>query len=346
MEYSLAELGKLLGAELRGAGEIKITGVSTLEEATAGQVAFLDNAKYRKHLSGAKASAVILREADYAACPCSALILEEPYLGYAKAAQLFVAKPSLKPGIDPSARIGENCVIDPSAAIGPYCVIGNGVNIGADTIIEAGTVIGEQCQMGAACHLFPRVTLYSDVHLGARVVLHSGAVIGADGFGMANQGGKWLKIPQVGGVRIGDDVEIGANTTVDRGAIGHTVIEEGVKLDNQIQVGHNVRIGAHTAIAACSGISGSVTIGKYCRISGMVGFTGHFTVADGTVITGMTMVSKSIAKPGIYSSGTAIEPHEQWRKNAVRFRQLDSMAKKIQDLQKQMQKLMGEKETL
>jgi UDP-3-O-[3-hydroxymyristoyl] glucosamine N-acyltransferase len=333
--YSLSEIAQKIDAKIQGNADIQITGLAPLQMAKAGQIAFLDNAKYRKYLQETQASAVILNPKEANNCPTTALIVTNPYVAYAKIATLFGYKPAHKPGIHETAVIGTDCVIDKTASIGPYVVIGNHVHIGANTVIESRCSLGDYVAIGNHCLLWPNVTLYHGVKIHNGVILHSGAVVGSDGFGMANDQGKWLKIPQLGTVVIYDDVEIGANTTIDRGALGDTIIEKGVKLDNQIQIGHNVHIGEYTAMAACSGVSGSTKIGKHCLISGMVGFTGHFEVADNVVITGMTMVSKAIDKPGIYSSGTAMEPHQQWKKNAVRFRQLDEMAKRIAKLEQE-----------
>lgn len=335
--FSLEQIAQQINAELRGDGQAEITGIAPLQSAKPGQISFLNNSRYRKFLESTQATAVIISSDDAADCPANALVAKDPYVAYAKAASLLAPKLTNPNGIHPSSVIGENCEIHPEASIGANCVIAANVKIGKASVISSGCVIGENSSLGESCYLWPNVTIYHGVTIANRVRIHSGTVIGSDGFGFAKDpDGKWLKVPQLGGVRIDDDVEIGASTTIDRGALEDTIIEEGVILDNQIQVGHNVKIGAYTAIAACTGISGSVTIGKNCMISGMVGFTGHFEVCDNVMITGMTVVSKAITKPGIYSSGTAIEPHHQWRKNAVRFRQLDSMAEKIRNLEKQM----------
>lgn len=340
--FTLAQIAEKLQVKLKGDGDKRICGLAPLQVANNEQLSFLDNPKYKKFLTNTAAGAVIIHPNEYDHCPVDALLSEQPYVTYAKAAQLFAFTPQNVAGIHPTAVIGKNCKIAASASIGAYVVIADEVSIGEDTVIQPGCVIGEQVAMGNQCILWPNVTVYHGVQMGNRVILHSGVVLGSDGFGMANQGGQWIKIPQLGTVVVHDDVEIGANTTVDRGALGNTVIGKGVKLDNQIQIGHNVEIGDHTAIAACSGVSGSTKIGKHCMISGMVGFTGHFEIADRVVITGMSMVSKGITEPGIYSSGTALEEHKTWRKNAVRFRQLDDMAKKLNRLETELAKLTGE----
>lgn len=339
---TLAQIAEKLQVKLHGDGSKHISGLAPLQAANSEQLAFLDNPKYRKFLRTTLAGAVILHPSEREHCPVAALLSEQPYVTYAKAAQLFAFTPTVSTGIHPTAVIGNHCDIAANVSIGAYVVIADGVTIGEATTIHAGCVIGENVRIGKQCTLWPNVTLYHEVQIGNQVILHSGVVVGSDGFGMANQNGTWVKIPQLGTVILADDVEIGANTTIDRGALGNTVIGKGVKLDNQIQIGHNVEIGEHTAIAACSGVSGSTKIGKHCMISGMVGFTGHFEIADRVIITGMSMVSKGITQPGIYSSGTALEDHKSWRKNAVRFRQLDDMAKKISRLETALAKLTGE----
>lgn len=337
--YRLADIAKHIDAEVIGDPDKMIVGIASLSSATAQELSFLDNPKYSKFLSATQAGAVIIHPREKAHCPTDVLLTESPYVAYAKAAQLFAVQPAIPVGIHVSSVVGEGCHISPTAAISSSVVLGQGVRIGDHAIIYPGCYLGDNVVIGDHCILYPHVTLYHGVILHNHIIIHSGAVLGADGFGMANHQGEWLKIPQLGRVVIHDFVEIGANTTIDRGALGDTIIHRGVKLDNQIQVGHNVEIGAHTAIAACSGISGSTKIGKNCMISGMVGFTGHFEIADNVIITGMTMVSKSIKEPGIYSSGTAMESHETWLKNAVRFRQLDRMAKKLEKLERQWRRI-------
>jgi len=328
-----------IGAEVIGDGHYQISSLKPIHQAKAGDLSFLSHSKYQKHLSTTQASAVILTKEFVNACPCHALVVDDPYVAYAKAAQLFISNKTYAQGIHSSVVVGEDCQIDASATLLANVVIGNRVNIGAKGIIHPGVVIGDDCQIGEHVTLHANVTIYDGVTIGDNVTIHSGAVLGSDGFGLAKSDGQWLKIPQLGRVIVGNDVEIGANTTIDRGALGNTVIGEGVKLDNQIQIGHNVTIGAHTAMAACSGVSGSVTIGKHCMISGMVGFTGHFNVTDHVVVTGQTMVTKGIEKPGVYSSGTVFEPHDKWKRNAARFRQLDTLAKRIKELESKLEKL-------
>ena len=319
-DYSLGELAVRFGLELRGDPTLRVSRVATLHQASAGSLSFLANPRYKKHLPTTQAVAVVVGPNDVDGCPVAALIATNPYLAYARIASVLYPAPPPVPGIHPSAVVAEGAKIAASAAVGPLCVI------------EAGAEVGERAQLGAGCTLFagarvgddtrlmPRVTLYADVVLGRRCLLHSGAVVGSDGFGFAPDSGGWFKVPQVGSVRIGDDVEIGANTTIDRGAIEDTVVGDGVKLDNQIQVAHNVVIGAHTAIAACTGISGSTTIGQRCMVGGMVGFAGHLTIADDVIITGCSLVSASIREAGSYSSGMPTVPTRAWRRMVANLR--------------------------
>ncbi len=321
--YSLGELAVRFGLELRGDPDLRVTQVATLTQALPGSLSFLANSRLRRHLGGSRATAVVVAPADADACSTAALIGPNPHLGFARIAALLHPARSAPPGVHPSAIVAGDARIAASASVGPLCVIESGVDIGERVELGAGCAVLEGARIGADTHLMPRVTVYPRVRIGERCLLHSGAVIGADGFGFAPDGGTWVKVPQVGGVRIGDDVEIGANTTVDRGAIEDTVIEDGVKLDNQIQVGHNVVIGAHTAIAACTGISGSTVLGKRCMIGGMVGFAGHLTIADDVAVTGCSLVSASIRHAGSYSSGMPTVETRLWRRMVAHLRRLD-----------------------
>lgn len=334
--YTLAELADLLGAELRGDAEGQISGLATLQEAVAGQLSFLSNAQYRKHLADCKAGAVLLTAADAEGFAGNVLVVDNPYLAFAQVSHLFDPKPKATAGIHPSAVVAVDACVDPSASIGANAVIESGAVIGAGCVIGAACVIGARSVIGADGWLAPRVTLYHDVHIGARVVIQSGAVIGGEGFGFANEKGRWVKIAQIGGVCIGDDVEIGANTTIDRGALSDTLIGNGVKLDNQIMIAHNVQVGDNTAMAGCCGISGSTKIGKNCMIAGGVGMVGHIEVCDNVFVTGMTMVTRNITEPGAYSSGTAMQPAAEWRKSVARLRNIDDMARRLQQLEKKL----------
>jgi len=333
---TLGQLAEALGATLKGPEALQITGLATLQEAGPGQLSFLANPQYRKYLDECQAAAVLLKAADAEGFAGNALIVADPYLAYARISHLFDPKPKAVAGIHPSAVVAEDAQVDASASIGPFAVIESGARIGANVSIGAHGFIGARCVVGEGGWLAPRVTLYHDVTIGKRVVIQSGAVIGGEGFGFANEKGIWRKIAQIGGVTIGDDVEIGVNTAVDRGALSDTRIGDGVKLDNQIQIAHNVQIGDHTAMAACVGISGSTRIGKHCMLAGGVGLVGHIDICDNVFISGMTMVTRSITEPGSYSSGTAMQPLADWRKSAARIRQLDDMAKRLQQLEKRV----------
>jgi UDP-3-O-[3-hydroxymyristoyl] glucosamine N-acyltransferase len=341
-QHTLAELASLIGAELNGDPKSKIYGLASLNKAEPGQISFLygsryqlmASSRYQKYLMTTRASAVVLKPQMAALCPVSTLILDNPGQGYVKLAALFAKRPYIVPGIHSTVVMGMNCQIDSSVSIGANCVIGNHVVIGSNTIIGAGCVIADDTHIGTDVCISPNVTIHHQVQLGDRVIIQSGAVIGSDGFGMIRERDSWKMIPQIGGVTIGNDVEIGANTTIDRGSIEDTIIEHGVKLDNQIQVGHNVYIGANTVIAGCVGIAGSVHIGQNCMIGGATGIADNIEIADNVIFTGMSQVTKSITKPGIYSSGTGIMPHRKWQKNIVRLHSLDDIAKKLQNLEK------------
>ena len=330
--YQVQELAERFGLELQGAGSTLIHGVGTLEGATAGQISFLSNPVYRKHLARTAASAVIVRRDDAAIASHSCLIASDPYVAFARIAALFEGVAERIVGVHASALVDGTATVAASACIGPWVSIGARSVIGDRAIIAAGCVIGEDCVVGADSELLARVTLVCRVRLGQRVRVHPGAVLGAEGFGLAMDGGHWIKVPQSGGVQVGDDCEIGANTTIDRGAIDDTVLEEDVRLDNQIQIGHNVRIGAHTAMAGCVAIAGSTRIGRYCLIGGGAGMVGHIEVCDKVLVTAMSLVTHSITEPGEYSSGTPIQPSRDWRRNAARFKHLDELARKIAPL--------------
>lgn len=333
-KLKLNELAKLIDAKIQGNGNCEIAGIAPLDRAQPGQISFLSNAKFRSYLATTQASAVIVSPKEAADCTTNALIVENPYLGYAKIAHLFKPQLQNKPGIHPAAIIGEHCQIDPSAAIGPGCVIGDHAIIGAHTVISPGCVIGENVHIGMDCHLWANVTVYYNVQIGHRALIHSGAVIGSDGFGMARDKDKWCKIPQLGSVLIGNDVEIGANTCIDRGALNNTVIEDDVKLDNLIQIAHNVHIGAHTAIAGCTAIAGSVRIGKNCMIGGSVSITDNIEIVDNVFLMGTSTVEIPVTKPGKYGSGLGLYPGMELIRNVVRFRQLGDIIKRITKLEK------------
>jgi UDP-3-O-[3-hydroxymyristoyl] glucosamine N-acyltransferase len=326
---SLAEIVARLGGEALGEVAAPLTGVATLESAGPGEITFLANPKYRPKLAATRAGAVILGPGDRDAATIPRIVSDNPYAYYARTVALFHPPAPVRPGIHPFAQVDASANVDAYAEIGAFAVVGPGCSIGRGASIGSHSVLGERVSVGEDTRLHPRVTIYGDCAIGARGIVHSGAVIGADGFGMARDAGRWVKIPQVGGVRIGDDVEIGANTTIDRGALDDTVIEDGVKLDNQIQVAHNCVIGAHTVIAGCTGISGSTTVGRDCVIGGGVGIVGHVTICDGVTISGFTFVTKSITVPGTYTSGLPAVPHAEWLRNAVHIRRLDEIARAL-----------------
>ncbi len=319
-DYSLGELAVRYGLELRGDPGLRVSHVATLSHAGPDSLSFLANSRYRRHLGSTRATAVVVTAAVAQDCPVAALVDPNPYLAYARIATLLYPRTPAPAGVHPSAVVSGDARIAPTATVGPLCVIEAGVELGERVQIGAGCTLQTGVRVGADSQLMSRVTLYPGVQVGDRCLLHTGAVLGADGFGFAPDAGAWVKVPQVGSVRIGDDVEIGANTTIDRGAIGDTVVENGAKLDNQIQVAHNVVIGAHTAIAACTGISGSTTIGRRCMIGGMVGFAGHLTIADDVTITGCSLVSASIREAGSYSSGMPTVETRAWRRMVAYLR--------------------------
>ena len=327
--HTAAGIAGLLGLELRGDGGAALTGVATLAAAQPDQIAFLANPRYRAQLDDTRAGAVILHPDQAAEYAGTALLAADPYVAYARAAALFEVREATAPGIHPSAVVDPAAEVDPGAYVGPLVSIGPRTRIARGAVIGPGCVIGEDCELGAGTELVARVTLVRRVRIGARTVIHPGAVLGADGFGLAMDKGRWIKVPQLGGVRIGDDCEIGANTTIDRGAIDDTVLEENVRLDNLIQIAHNVHVGAHTAMAGCVGVAGSTRIGRYCMLAGQVGVAGHLEICDRVTVMAKSMVSHSITEPGEYASGIPAMPAREWRRNAVRIRQLDALARRV-----------------
>ncbi|MCW0400046.1 UDP-3-O-acylglucosamine N-acyltransferase [Xanthomonas sacchari] len=333
--YTADEIAERFGLQVHGDGSVAVRGVATLAQAGPGQLSFLANPRYRAQLADSTAAIVVLRADDAEAAPGTALIARDPYVAFAKIAALFDVAPLRPPGIHPSASIDPSAQVAPSAHIGAFVSIGARSVVGEGCVIGPGCVIGEDCQIGAGSELLARVTLVTRVRLGQRVRVHPGAVLGADGFGLAMDASRWIKVPQLGGVRIGDDCEIGANTCVDRGALEDTTLEEDVRLDNLVQVAHNVHIGAHSAIAGCTGIAGSAKIGRYVMLGGAVGVVGHLEICDKVVVTGKSVVRNSIHEPGEYSSGTPLTDNRTWRKNAARFKQLDALARRILSVSKE-----------
>jgi UDP-3-O-[3-hydroxymyristoyl] glucosamine N-acyltransferase len=341
--YTLSELAEKIDAELVGEGNCRIDAIATLSNAKPGSITFLSNRHFRHQLATTKASAVIISQADKSDLKSNGLIVKDPYVGYAKVATLLHPFVNEQTGVHPSAVVHEDAQVDPSAWIGPCSVVGRGSHIGANCYIGPGCVIGDEVTVGPDAQLVANVTIFHKTQIGARAIFHPGVVAGSDGFGLAFDNGKWLKIPQVGRLVIGDDVEVGANCAIDRGAIEDTVIEDGVKLDNLVHIAHNVRIGAHTVLAGQVGIAGSATIGKYCAMGGQAGINGHIEITDHVTITARTMVLQSITEPGTYSSGISADTNVRWRKNLARFKQLDELAKTVKRLQKQVEQKTPEK---
>jgi len=341
MVLRLDEIVARFGGELAGPGDVTISRIATLEQAGAGDLAFLANSKYRPQLATTRAAAVIMAP-PAAAGPAALILTPQPYLYYARVAQWLNPAPVAEAGIHPRAVVESD--VPASASIGPGVWIGAGARIGEGAMIAANCSIGAGAEVGAGSRLAANVVVYAGCRVGARCLIHSGAVIGADGFGFAREAdGAWVKVPQVGRVLIGDDVEIGAGTTIDRGALGDTVIGDGVKLDNQIQVGHNVQIGAHTAMAGCVGIAGSAVIGARCTVGGGAVILGHLRIADDVNISAGTLVAKSIPKPGTYSGTVPFLEHGDWLRNFSRLRHLDAMADKIHALEQRLAALENKK---
>jgi UDP-3-O-[3-hydroxymyristoyl] glucosamine N-acyltransferase len=340
MAIPLRQLVEQVGGQLQGDPDTMVSGIAPLDAAGASHVSFLSNPKLRAQAAASAAAALILTEADsqrigsqYAG---ARILTERPYAYFARAAQLFaaLAAPPRQPGVHPSAAIDPAARVAASASIGPHVTVEAGAVIGERCVIDSGCFVGRNAVVGADTHFHPRVCFLADCVIGERGILHSGAVIGADGFGFANEGGVWIKIPQTGRVVIGSDVEIGANTTVDRGALADTVIEEGVKLDNQIQIGHNCHIGAHTAMAGCVGVAGSATIGKYCTFGGAAMILGHLTIADNVHISSGSLVSRSITEAGQYTGFYPLATNAEWERSAAIVRNLSGMRSRMRELEK------------
>ncbi len=321
-EFTLGELAVRFGLALQGEPDLQVSHVAGLESADAGALSFLANSKFRKHLGSTRATAVVVSPADAAETPVAALVSANPYAAYARIATVLHPQGSVAPGVHASAVVAPRAHIASSASVGPLCVIEDDVELQEGVEIGPGCIVQQGARIGAHTRLMARVTICAQVVIGQRCVLHPGSVIGADGFGFAADAPGWVKVPQIGSVRLGDDVDIGCNTTVDRGTIEDTEIGDGVKLDNQIQIGHNVKVGEHTIMAACSGISGSTIIGKRCVLGGMIGMAGHIVIADDIVITGGTAVTGSLTEAGVYSGAIPAEPSRRWRRIVARIRRL------------------------
>lgn len=333
MSISLAELATRLGVPWRGAAEVALTHVAQLDQAESGSLSFLGDPAYRPYLATTRAAAVIVKPSDAAGAPVPLLLSDNPYLTFAQAAQLLHPEPEVVGGIHPSAVVDPSAQVDPSAWIGPLSVLEAGASVGPRVFVGPSCILGAGVSIGADSRLVARVTLCAGTQIGERALIHPGAVIGRAGFGFAKDGERWVRIPQLGRAVLGDDVEVGANTTVDRGAMRDTVLGHGVKLDNLIQIGHNVVVGDHTAMAAKTGISGSTQIGRHCTLAGAVGVVGHLEIGDNVHFTGMTMVTRSFKEPGVYSSGIPAMPSADWRRNVARLKQLDTLTRRVKQLE-------------
>ncbi|HVF65391.1 MAG TPA: UDP-3-O-(3-hydroxymyristoyl)glucosamine N-acyltransferase [Casimicrobiaceae bacterium] len=332
--FTLSELSRRTGARLEGDGAMRVRRVASLANASADAIAFLANPKYRSQLEDTRAGAVVLSERDAGACTVAKLVSDNPYATYARIAALLHPSASRTPRVDARAIVDPSADVASDVAIAAYAVVGPRARIGTGATIGAGCVIGNDAFIGEAAVLHPNVVVYERCEIGARTVVHAGAVIGADGFGLADEGGRWVRVPQLGRVVLGEDCEIGANTTIDRGAIDDTLIEDDVKLDNQIQIGHNVTIGRHTAIAACTGIAGSSHIGRNCRIGGGVMIAGHLSIPDGTIIGGATVVIATLKKAGTYTSLLPAMPHREWQHAIVGLRHVASLVERVRALER------------
>ncbi len=339
MPVSLTELVARFGGELVGDGARTIRQVAPLERATSDEIGFVAQSKYLSQLAGTAAGAVILPVDARDATDLPRILTANPYLYFARVSALLNPPPRPPAGIHPAATVAADADIGADASVAAGAVVGSGARIGARSVVGANCVVGDQARIGEDCLLHANVTLYHRCEVGDRVILHSGCVIGSDGFGFAPAEAGWEKIPQIGRVLIGNDVEVGACTTIDRGALEDTVIEEGVKLDNLIQVAHNVQIGAHSAIAACTGIAGSARIGRHCMIGGAAMIFGHIEIADGTRISTNTLITKSLPKAGTYTSALPFSEHEIWQKNAVHMRNLDTLVNRVKQLEKRLNEL-------
>jgi len=336
-KYRLAQIVERFGGEVLGDAQTPVSQVATLESADAQHISFLAHGKYRRQLAQTRAGAVIVGSADRGLTRLPRIVCADPYLYFAKVSQLFNPPPAIRPGVHRSAVVERGTRVPASASIGACSYIGRGVKLGRDVAIGPGCYLGDGVELGAASRLDAHVTIYPGCRLGQRALVHAGAVIGADGFGLALEHGHWSKIPQIGGVVIGDDVEIGANTCIDRGALDDTVVEDGVKLDNLIQIGHNVHIGAHTAIAGCTGIAGSTRIGRYCMIGGAANIVGHLDIADRVVIHAAAVVTKSIRKAGTYG-GHPAEDSRSWAQHMASLRHVHSLRERLRGVEQELTK--------
>jgi UDP-3-O-[3-hydroxymyristoyl] glucosamine N-acyltransferase len=349
MGTRLGDLVERFGGQLIGDPNLEVQGIGPLDSADASHISFLSNSKLRALAAQSRAAALIVSALDDATVATTyagaRIVTTNPYAYFARAAQYFAALDEVRPapGVHPSAVVDPTATIDPSAHVGPHVTIEAGAVIGADVIVDAGCFIGREAEIGEGTHLFANVTFHARCAIGKRGILHSGAVIGTDGFGFAREHGAYIKIPQTGRVLMGDDVDVGASTTIDRGALGDTVIEDGVKLDNQIQIGHNCRIGAHTAMAGCVGVAGSATIGSHCTFGGAAMVLGHLEIADNVHISSGSMVSRSVLEAGQYTGFYPLAKNAEWEKSAAIVRNLASMRSTIRELEKKIKQLTDTK---
>jgi len=333
----LADLAQQLDAQLHGDGDLAITGIASMHSAHSEQITFLSNSRYREQLATCAAGAVVLTEADLPFCQTAALVVKNPYLTYARMAQLLDTTPAPAQGIAASAVISDSATLGKNVSVGANAVIESGVVLGDNVVIGAGCFIGKNAKLGAGTRIWANVSIYHNVEVGEACLIQSGTVIGADGFGYANDRGNWIKIPQLGTVLIGDRVEIGACTTIDRGALDDTIIGNGVIIDNQCQIAHNVVIGDNTAVAGGVIMAGSLKIGRYCQIGGASVINGHMEICDKAVVTGMGMVMRPITEPGVYSSGIPLQPNKVWRKTAALVMNIDEMNKRLKAVERKIE---------
>ena len=336
---TLGDLVDRLGGELIGERGQRIEGVATLESAGPAHISFLASHRYRRQLVSSGAGAVVLASEDRDRTTAARIVVANPYAYFARVSALLNPEPARSPGIHPSAVVDPAARVAASATVGPLACIEAGAVVGERSLVGPGCILGRGARIGDDTRLVAQVTIYHDCVVGSRCLVHASVVIGADGFGMADEGGRWLKVPQVGRAVVGNDVEIGAGTTIDRGALGDTLVADGVKLDNQIQVGHNVVIGSHTAVAGCVGIAGSTRIGQHCRIGGAAMLHGHLQICDGVVVAAGTTVQADITEPGLYDGFFPARPHREWMKNLARFNRLDELARTVRVLEARLEAL-------
>jgi UDP-3-O-[3-hydroxymyristoyl] glucosamine N-acyltransferase len=335
--YRLSDIAAKLDAQLVLKGDdLEVSGLSPIESAESQHITFLSNAKYQKFLDVTKAGAVLITQDLARLCPVSVIVVKDPYIAFAKVAAMFDDSPRASAGIHPTACIDASVKVPDSASIGPFVVVKKGVHLGERVVLGAHSVVSENCVLGEGSELKPHVTLYHHVRMGKNCLIHSGAVLGSDGFGNANENGRWIKVPQLGGVASGDEVEIGANTTIDRGAVTDTKIGNNVRIDNQVQIAHNVIVGDGTAMAAQVGIAGSAEIGRHCLLAGKVGINGHIKITDQVIVLAMSGVSHDLTQKGIYSAAIPAQPVLQWNKTMARLNRLDVLMQKVKHIIKHL----------